>query len=943
SPGRIYHATAAAVGGGNVVSGNNQYGIWIDGAASTGNQVRKNYVGTTANGLSALGNFNCGLLIGSADNVIGGMQAELGNIISGNVEYGLFINGPNAAGNQVQRNAIGVNANGAALGNGFDGVTLISCTGNTIGGAGTANVIAYNGRNGVTVASNGNTANAILNNALFANGALGIDLAPLDGAGNLDFGVTLNDPADGDSGPNSLRNFPVLSAAVVSTVGGNTMLRVQGVLNTGVSSTNTVQLYLNPACDPSGNGEGQTYLGQFTVTIPAGNVANFDQSLALPAGVGITPGAVVTATTSLTVFGVSTGTSEFSPCLPVQTPTLAVNDISVTEGNSGTTNATFTVTLNNAQGAPGPITVNYATADNTATAPGDYTALSGTLTFNAPFAQNTITQTITVPVVGDTTVEPDETFFLNLTAGSGAALADGQGQATIVNDDTACPTITLNPATLPGGSVGVFYSQTLAAAGGNAPYNFAVTSGGLPNGTALTAGGALTGTPALPGTFGFTVTATDSNGCTGARAYTVVIAGTGGSGLQFFPLAQPVRLLETRAGFSGCTVPGLPISAGGTLTISTQGSCTNIPGNAQAVTGNITVVPSGAGFLTLFPSSASQPTVANSNFAAGEVTNNVFTVGLGSGDGAFKIFANATTHVIVDVTGYYAPPPVSGPGGLYFHPLPAPVRLLETRAGLNGCVAPGAPLIGTGNPNADPNQDFAVQGRSPIASPCNSIPASAQMLVGNATTVVPGGGGYLTIYPSGGTRPLIASSNYSGNDIINGPFAVKLGADGKFKIYTLTTTHLVIDVLGYYSEEAVDANGAGLLFNPLPAPVRLLETRPGGLPLVGCTRTNAPIQGNLNAATHTQPARDFCGLPASAQAVVGNASVVNTARAGFLTLFPGNLMTPPLVATSNYPAPAAAGYNRHYFVGLSPTDGTFKVLTQATTELILDASGYFAP
>ncbi|HNG33929.1 MAG TPA: hypothetical protein PK012_29885, partial [Blastocatellia bacterium] len=111
----------------------------------------------------------------------------------------------------------------------------------------------------------------------------------------------------------------------------------------------------------------------------------------------------------------------------------------------------------------------------------------------------------------------------------------------------------------------------------------------------------------------------------------------------------------------------------------------------------------------------------------------------------------------------------------------------------------------------------------------------------------------------------------------------------------------------------------------------------------GCTRTNAPIQGNLNAATHMQQARNFCGLPASAQAVVGNVSVVSTPGEGFLTLFPGNLTNAPLVATSNYPTPAAAGYNRHFIVGLSPADGTFKVLTQFTTDVILDASGYFAP
>ena len=368
--------------------------------------------------------------------------------------------------------------------------------------------------------------------------------------------------------------------------------------------------------------------------------------------------------------------------------------------------------------------------------------------------------------------------------------------------------LSITPLTLPNGFLGVHYSQSLTASGSAPPYTFTVSSGTLPPGLSLSSGGVLSGTPATAGTFNFTVNVADAQGCMGTKVYPLTIAG--GSGLQFYPLPSPVRLLETRSGFSGCTNPGVPIEANSTFTLPARTACVGVPANAAAVTGNITVVPSGAGYLTLFPSDAAQPTVANSNFGVGEITNNVFTVGLGATGpdaGAFKIFASATTHVIVDVTGYYAPPAT---GGLYFHPLATPVRLLETRAGFTGCFAPGAQLIGTGNPNADPSQDLAVQGRSPIPSPCNSIPASAQVLVGNATSVLPGGLGYLTIYPSGGNRPVVASSNYAGTDVINGPFAVKLGADGKFKIYTLVTTDLVVDILGYYSEEAVDANGAGL-------------------------------------------------------------------------------------------------------------------------------------
>ncbi len=111
--------------------------------------------------------------------------------------------------------------------------------------------------------------------------------------------------------------------------------------------------------------------------------------------------------------------------------TIGIGDVTVTEGSTGTTSATFTATLSSTDS--GDVTVNYATADGTARAPFDYTAQSGTLTF----AQDgPTTQTITVPVVGDTLEEAGETFFVNLTEPSAnASIVDPQGQGTIVNDD----------------------------------------------------------------------------------------------------------------------------------------------------------------------------------------------------------------------------------------------------------------------------------------------------------------------------------------------------------------------------------------------------------------------------------------------------------------------------------------------------------------------------
>src|SRR5207249_4201721 len=89
-------------------------------------------------------------------------------------------------------------------------------------------------------------------------------------------------------------------------------------------------------------------------------------------------------------------------------PAIAIDDVSHNEGNSSTTSYTFTASLINASYQT--ITVDYATANGTATAGSDYTSASGTVTFNP----GQISKTITISVSGDTTYEANETFFVNL-------------------------------------------------------------------------------------------------------------------------------------------------------------------------------------------------------------------------------------------------------------------------------------------------------------------------------------------------------------------------------------------------------------------------------------------------------------------------------------------------------------------------------------------------
>ncbi|WP_019866778.1 ExeM/NucH family extracellular endonuclease [Methylovulum miyakonense] len=114
-------------------------------------------------------------------------------------------------------------------------------------------------------------------------------------------------------------------------------------------------------------------------------------------------------------------------------PNLSINDASQNEGNSGTTNYTFTVSLSSP--APvGGVTFTIATADGTATAGSDYASQSLS---SQTIAAGASSYTFTVAVNGDTAVEPNEAFSVNVTGVTGAALTDGQGSGTIVNDDIA--------------------------------------------------------------------------------------------------------------------------------------------------------------------------------------------------------------------------------------------------------------------------------------------------------------------------------------------------------------------------------------------------------------------------------------------------------------------------------------------------------------------------
>ena len=142
-------------------------------------------------------------------------------------------------------------------------------------------------------------------------------------------------------------------------------------------------------------------------------------------------------------------------------PTIAIHDAAVTEGDAGTINAVFNVTLSTVSGQV--VTVDFATADDTATAASDYRSVSSTLTFN-PGETN---KSILVPIIGDLSSEPAETFFVNLTRATNAVLADSQGKGTITDNDSL-PRLSINNFSVAEGNTGTtnaVLTVSLSAAG----------------------------------------------------------------------------------------------------------------------------------------------------------------------------------------------------------------------------------------------------------------------------------------------------------------------------------------------------------------------------------------------------------------------------------------------------------------------------------------------
>lgn len=411
----------------------------------------------------------------------------------------------------------------------------------------------------------------------------------------------------------------------------------------------------------------------------------------------------------------------------------------------------------------------------------------------------------------------------------------------------------------------------------------------------------LTATAAQGSTF-YAWTGCDStagNACTltmnNSRDASATFTGTS-SGYRFVPVT-PCRVADTR---KPADVFGGPSIVGGTSRdFPVPQSICNIPAAAAAYSLNFTVVPHGSlGYLTVWPTGFNRPLVSILNSLDGRIKANAAVVPAGKSN-AISAFASDTTDLIIDINGYF----VADASQLAFYPL-SPCRVLDTR---NVLGSMGGPSMA-----ANQSRDFPVQGAC-------GIPSTALAYSLNFTVVPQHTLGYLTVWPSGATRPVVSTMNSLSGAITANAAIVPAGAGGNISAFVTDDTDLIADVNGYF---APAGSGGQSLYVVLPC--RVLDTR----------TSSAAFQGELTVAVVGFP----CAIPANAQALVSNATVAPQGALGYLTLWPDGAGQ-PVVSTLN----ALDGAITSNMAIVPTSNGSVDAFTRNKTDLILDVFSYFAP
>ena len=344
------------------------------------------------------------------------------------------------------------------------------------------------------------------------------------------------------------------------------------------------------------------------------------------------------------------------------------------------------------------------------------------------------------------------------------------------------------------------------------------------------------------------------------------------------------RLLDTRADDADAVVA--PLGAGRFLRLGLTASGVVAAGTTSVLVNLAAVDPCGFGFLTAYPCGAT-PLASNVNFATGRTVANLAAVRL-DGSGQLCIYASNQTDVLVDLVGAF------GSGGLRYNAVP-PTRLIDSRDASRAAI----PHIGR------------LPVLTPLAVPVRGlagVPAEAQAVALNVTAVDPVAPGYMTAFPCGPWTG-VSTLNFGTSQVVANLAVVRPAADGTVCFMANASTHLVLDVVGWWGS-------TGERF-AASTPQRLLDTRDGGAP--------------------PQPQGAVVSVPAGEGKLL-NVTAVGPSTFGYLTAYPCGPR--PWVSTLNYVpgqivpnlAPVAPGGN-----------GRACVFLQQAGHVVIDQLGAFVP
>lgn len=371
-----------------------------------------------------------------------------------------------------------------------------------------------------------------------------------------------------------------------------------------------------------------------------------------------------------------------------------------------------------------------------------------------------------------------------------------------------------------------------------------------------------------------------------------------------FVALSPTRILDTRTGVGGTSGR---VAAGGVVDLPI-GSLGGSGPTALALT--VTTTESSPGYVTVWPAGEPRPTTSNLNTTRPGQTTAVQVVVPPGADGKISLFTSGGGHLLIDLAGWYEPVASSTSGRFNAR---APSRLLDTRIGT------GAP---TGRRGAGASLALPVVGHG-------GVPASGVSSVVLSVTAVDASPGWVTVWPSGQARPTASNLNtdFAGQTVA-AHVVVPVGAGGAVNLFTSGGGHLLVDVVGWFTDATAPDSQSGLYV--ALSPVRRADTRIGlGVSAAGVRPAKSTTGILLGGSS---------GIPATGVAAVVANLTATQAAPTYLTAFAGGSPR-PVASNLNVTVPGDTVPN--LVTAPVGSNAFLNLYTDGATHLLLDTTGYY--